>query len=193
MAAKKGTRKAAKKTTKKKTHAKKVAKKSVKKAAPGRSPYPAVGSTAPDFTLDSTTGKPVKLSGYRNKKIVVLYFYPKDNTPGCTREACGFRDRVQASKSKRVEVLGVSCDSLASHEKFQAKYDLPFPLLADTDRKVVARYGVWQQKSMAGRKYMGVVRTTLVIDKAGKVAKVYEKVKVDGHHDEVFAWIDANL
>lgn len=180
-------KKASKKTSKKK------ARKTTKRAAKGAGSYPAVGTKAPDFSLESTTGKPIRLSDYRNKKIVVLYFYPKDNTSGCTREACGFRDVMKASKSQRVEVLGVSCDSLASHERFKAKYALPFPLLADTEQDVVTKYGVWQQKTMAGRKYMGTVRTTFVIDKAGKVAKVYEKVKVDGHHDEVFDWIDANL
>jgi peroxiredoxin Q/BCP len=183
---------AVKKKTSKKT-SKKKAKTEKTKGARGAGSYPAVGTMAPDFSLDSTTGRPIRLSDYQNKKIVVLYFYPKDSTSGCTREACGFRDVMKASRSKRVEVLGVSCDSLASHERFKAKYALPFPLLADTAHDVAAQYGVWQQKSMAGRKYMGVVRTTFVIDKAGKLAKVYEKVKVDGHHDEVFDWIDANL
>jgi peroxiredoxin Q/BCP len=180
-------KKATKKTSKTKPS------KTAKKAGKGARSYPAAGTKAPDFSLESTAGKPVRLSDYRNKKIVVLYFYPKDNTSGCTREACGFREVMKASRSKRVEVLGVSCDSLASHERFKAKYALPFPLLADTEQEVVKKYGVWQQKTMAGRKYMGIVRTTFVIDRAGEVAKVYEKVKVDGHHDEVFDWIDANL
>jgi peroxiredoxin Q/BCP len=155
--------------------------------------YPQVGTKAPAFNSAGSNGKKIRLSDYKGKKIVVLYFYPKDNTSGCTKEACGFRDAHAELRRAGVEVLGVSPDSIASHERFIDKYELPFILLSDEDRKLCEAYGVWQQKTMAGRKYMGVVRTTFVIDKQGKIAHIFEKVKAAGHEEQVLAWIKENL
>ena len=142
------------------------------------------GDKAPDFTATTDGGETVKLKDLRGKKVV-LYFYPKDNTPGCTQEACDFRDSIARFRRKGVVVLGVSPDSVGSHEKFKAKFDLPFALLADEDREIAEAYGVWREKSMYGRKYMGIVRSTFVIDEKGKIAKVHEKVKVKGHVDQL--------
>jgi peroxiredoxin Q/BCP len=155
--------------------------------------YPQVGSKAPDFSAPASSGKKIKLSDFRGKKPVVLYFYPKDDTPGCTKEACGFRDHFDALTEAGVEVLGVSPDSTESHEKFITKYELPFTLVSDEDRKICQGYGVWQEKNMYGKKSMGVARTTFVIDRDGKIAHVFEKVKADGHDREVLDWIEANL
>jgi peroxiredoxin Q/BCP len=143
-----------------------------------------VGNKAPDFTLETGDGEKIKLSSLKGKKVV-LYFYPRDNTPGCTREACAFRDGLSKLKRKGAIVLGVSTDSAASHKKFADKFDLNFPLLADIDRKVVEKYGAWQEKSNYGKKYMGIVRSTVIIDENGKVAHIFPKVKVDGHFEEV--------
>jgi peroxiredoxin Q/BCP len=143
-----------------------------------------VGDKAPDFTALNDKGEPVQLSSLRGKKVV-LYFYPKDDTPGCTQEACDFRDSIAKFKRKNVVVLGISPDSVSSHEKFKSKFDLPFPLLADPDHKIAEAYGVWQQKSMYGRKYMGIVRSTFLVDEQGKIAAVHEKVKVSGHVAEI--------
>jgi len=154
--------------------------------------YPAVGNTAPGFTAAASGGKTVKLSGLKGQ-VVVLYFYPKDNTSGCTKEACGFRDAWQKLTAAGIEVLGVSPDSVKSHDAFAGKYGLPFTLVADEDKSICEAYGVWQEKSMYGRKYMGVARTTIVIDKQGKIAHVFEKVRPDGHEEEVMAWIRRNL
>ena len=123
-----------------------------------------------DFTADATRDKKIRLKDLRGQNVVI-YFYPKDNTSGCTKEACAFRDDFPKFKRGKAEILGVSPDSVASHEKFARKYDLPFTLLADEDHKICQKYGVWQQKSMYGRKYMGVARTTFIIDKAGKAAE----------------------
>ncbi len=142
------------------------------------------GKTAPAFNLKDQAGKAHRLSHYRDK-WVVLYFYPKDDTPGCTTEACGFRDDLSKFKRAGAVVLGVSPDDEASHQKFIDKFDLPFDLLADTDKQIVTKYGVWQEKSNYGRKYMGVVRTTYLIDPKGKVAHRWDKVKVTGHVDAV--------
>ncbi len=142
------------------------------------------GDKAPDFTATTDGGETVKLKDLRGKKVV-LYFYPKDNTPGCTQEACDFRDSIARFRRKGVVVLGVSPDSVGSHEKFKAKFDLPFALLADEDREIAEAYGVWREKSMYGRKYMGIVRSTFVIDEKGKIAEVHEKVKVKGHVDQL--------
>lgn len=142
-----------------------------------------LGLKAPDFTVSTDAGKKVKLSDFKGKKIV-LYFYPKDDTSGCTKEACAFRDGISEIQKRGAAVLGVSPDSVESHKTFRDKYDLNFPLLADTDKEIVEAYGVWKEKSMYGRKYMGVERTTFVIDKAGKISHVFRKVKVEQHYDE---------
>lgn len=142
------------------------------------------GNKAPAFTLPDDKGAKVSLKDFLGKKVV-LYFYPKDNTSGCTKEACDFRDNMPEFGKLNAVVLGVSPDSVESHQKFKAKYDLPFTLLSDTEKKVLEKYGVWQEKSMYGRKYMGVVRTTVVIDEKGKIIKIFPKVKVNGHVDEV--------
>ena len=144
-----------------------------------------VGDTAPDFHLPSTEGREIALKDFRGKKNVVLYFYPKDDTPGCTKEACSFRDERPKFNKKDAVILGVSFDDLESHKKFVGKYKLPFPLLSDADKKVAEAYGVYKEKSMYGRTYMGIERSTFVIDKDGKIAQVYRKVKVDGHSDEI--------
>ena len=143
-----------------------------------------VGQKAPDFTVLNDTGEKVKLSDLKGKKVV-LYFYPKDDTPGCTKEACAFRDGIDEIKRKGAVVLGVSVDSVDSHKKFKNKFDLNFPLLADTDKKIVEAYGAWKEKSMYGKKYMGIERTTYIIDEQGKISHVFPKVKVDEHYDEV--------
>ena len=142
------------------------------------------GKPAPDFELESDSGETVKLSELRGKPVV-LYFYPKDDTPGCTREAQGFRDAAAALKKKKAVVLGVSRDSVKSHCSFRDKYDLNFPLLSDPDGKVLRAYGAWGEKNMYGKKTEGVIRTTVVIGPDGKVTKVFPRVKVDGHVDKV--------
>ena len=147
------------------------------------------GKRAPDFTLPSDDGTKVKLSGLRGKPVV-LYFYPKDDTPGCTREACAFRDQKKHLTKLGVTVLGVSADDVASHVKFRDKYKLNFPLLADTDHKVAEKYGAWREKNMYGKKSMGIQRSTYLIDAEGKVAQVWKKVNVDGHDEAVIAAID---
>jgi thioredoxin-dependent peroxiredoxin len=143
-----------------------------------------VGSIAPEFALPTGEGKTLALSDLRGK-IVVLYFYPKDNTSGCTKEACDFRDNLAALKKKKVVVVGVSPDSAASHAKFAGKFDLSFPLVSDVDKTLVKAYGVWKEKSMYGRKYMGIERTTFVIGVDGLITHIFPKVKVAGHVAEV--------
>jgi thioredoxin-dependent peroxiredoxin len=143
-----------------------------------------VAKKAPPFTLPDQDGKPVKLSDFKGK-AVVLYFYPKDDTPGCTLEACSFRDEHSALKEAGAVVLGVSPDDTRSHARFAGKLRLPFPLLADTDHAVAEAYGAWGEKVLYGRKFMGIVRSTFLIGRDGKVAAVWPKVKVDGHVDEV--------
>jgi len=145
-----------------------------------------VGEKAPDFTLPADDGRPVSLNGFRGKKVV-LYFYPKDDTPGCTKEACSFRDNLARVTTKGAVVLGVSRDDAKSHVKFKDKYDLNFPLLSDVDGKVTTAYGVWKKKNMYGREYFGIERTTFLIDEGGKIARIWPKVKVEGHTDEVLA------
>jgi peroxiredoxin Q/BCP len=146
------------------------------------------GSKAPAFKLPSSenAGDVVSLADYAGK-TVVLYFYPRDNTPGCTREAEAFRDAAAALKKKGAVVLGVSKDSVASHCKFRDKYSLNFPLLSDADGKVIEAYGAWGEKSLYGKKSMGIIRTTVIIGPDGKVKKIFPKVKVDGHADAVLA------
>ena len=145
------------------------------------------GNKAPDFTALDQDGKKVKLSSFRDKKNIVLYFYPKDMTPGCTTQACDFRNQQKNFKS--TVILGVSIDSQERHQKFIEKYDLPFPLLADVDKKVVQKYGVWQEKKLYGKTFMGIVRSTFIIDKTGTVRKIFLKVKVKNHVEEVLSII----
>jgi len=142
------------------------------------------GQKAPDFKLKADGGSSVKLSELRGSPVV-LYFYPKDDTPGCTKEACSFRDRRHELEKLGAKVLGVSADSVESHVKFRDKFKLNFPLLADVDHKVAEKYGAWREKNMYGKKSMGIVRSTFVIDAEGKVAKAWKAVKVDGHDDAV--------
>ena len=142
------------------------------------------GIPAPDFSLPDENNDIRKLSDFRGD-VVVLYFYPKDNTSGCTTEACNFRDDYSAYEKAGIVILGVSPDSTASHTKFKNKYDLPFPLLADEGHKVCELYGVWGKKKLYGREYEGVLRTTFLIDKEGKIAKVFEKVKPADHSAEI--------
>lgn len=142
------------------------------------------GMKAPAFSLFNQDGNKVSLKDISGKKIV-LYFYPKDDTSGCTKEACSFRDAFPKFKKSDAIILGVSPDSVKSHKKFAEKYDLNFDLLADEDKKVVQLYNVWKEKSMYGKKYMGVERTTFIIDEKGKIKKIFSKVKVDGHEKEV--------
>lgn len=139
---------------------------------------------APAFSLKATDGSTVKLSDFKGK-YVVLYFYPKDDTPGCTREACAFRDRSQEIQDLGAVVLGVSADSVEKHLKFTQKYDLNFPLLADTEHELAEKYGAWREKNMYGKVSMGIQRSTYIIDPAGKVAKLWKKVSVDGHDEQV--------
>src|SRR5437762_6297686 len=142
------------------------------------------GSTAPAFKTTDGEGRSISLKDFRGQKVV-LYFYPKDDTPGCTKEACSFRDAFSKFKKQGIAVLGVSPDSEASHKKFTAKYKLPFTLLADTDRAIAEAYGVWGEKKFMGRTYMGVYRTTFLIDEKGKIKKVFDKVKPEDHAGEV--------
>lgn len=143
-----------------------------------------VGDKAPQFALNDADGNKVKLSDFKGKKVV-LYFYPKDLTPGCTVEACAFRDDIGPLKKLGAVVLGVSADDEKKHQKFRDKHDLNFPLLADVNHEVSDQYGTWQEKSMYGRKYWGIARVTYIIDEKGKIAHVWPKVKVDGHSKEV--------
>jgi peroxiredoxin Q/BCP len=148
------------------------------------------GKSAPAFTLDTDSGGTLSLKELKGRPVV-LYFYPKDDTPGCTVEACEFRDAFPRFKGTKAVILGISPDSVKSHQKFKEKFGLPFTLLADPDHEIAEKYGVWQQKSMYGRTYMGIARTTFVIDKDGKVAKVFEKVKPKGHAEAVEEAIEA--
>jgi peroxiredoxin Q/BCP len=144
------------------------------------------GKPAPDFELTSDSGEKVKLSDFRGKPVV-LYFYPKDDTPGCTKQACGIRDDYDSFQQRGAVVLGVSPDEESSHVKFKEKYGLPFTLLADPSHAVSEEYGVWVEKSFSGRKYMGVERSTFLIDSQGNLAKVMRRVKPDTHAGEVLA------
>lgn len=159
-------------------------------AAPGQSDGTGtsltVGQKAPDFTLQDDRGQLVRLSNFRGRKVV-LYFYPEDDTPACTREACAFRDHFGDIQLHGAVILGVSPDSVESHRRFKARYHLNFPLLSDPERKVLKAYDVWQEKTMFGRTYMGVVRSTFIIDENGRIAKIFPKVKVDGHAEQVVA------
>jgi thioredoxin-dependent peroxiredoxin len=142
------------------------------------------GDKALDFALQTDSGKTIRLKDLRGKKVI-LYFYPKDMTSGCTSEACDFRDSIKKFERKNTVVLGVSFDSVESHQKFKDKYNLPFALLSDESKKMLTDYGVWKEKSMYGRKYMGIVRTTYVINETGIIEKIFEKVNVNGHVGEL--------
>ena len=142
------------------------------------------GDKAPDFTLATDGGGKVKLSALKGKNVIV-YFYPKDDTSGCTKEACGFNDALPNFGAAKAEIIGISKDSVASHDKFKRKYDLAFKLGADVDGKVCEAYGTWVEKSMYGRKYMGIERATFLIDAKGVIRDVWRKVKVPGHVEEV--------
>ncbi len=143
-----------------------------------------IGQKAPDFSLPSSKGNEFKLSDNLGKWIV-LYFYPKDDTPGCTTEACAFRDKIRTFTESDIEIVGISTDTLASHEKFISKYGLPFELLSDSEKEVVKLYGILREKSMFGKTFLGVVRSTFLINPEGEVAKIWRNVKVNGHIDEV--------
>ena len=147
-----------------------------------------IGMKAPDFTLNDASGAPVSLSDFAGKKIV-LYFYPKDNTPGCTRQACAFAGAYEGFKAKDVVVIGISKDSIASHQKFAQKYDLPFILLSDPELQAIQAYGVWQEKKLYGKVSMGVVRTTFIIDEQGNIEKVMPKVKPDTNAAEILSYL----
>lgn len=143
-----------------------------------------IGDQVPHFEAKNQKGETVKLSDFKGKKLV-LYFYPKDNTPGCTAESCNLRDNYQFFQSRGYEILGISTDDEKSHQKFIDKFELPFDLLADTDKKIHEIFGTWGEKSMYGRKYMGTIRTTFVIDENGKLAEIIEKVKTDDHTAQI--------
>ena len=143
-----------------------------------------VGQAAPEFTLLDQSGQSHRLSAYRGQ-WVLIYFYPKDDTPGCTKEACGIRDRFAELKKLKAVVLGISADSVESHQKFAGKFDLPFPLLADTQKQVVQAYGVWGPKSFMGKSYLGINRSSFLIDPQGRIAKIYPKVKPEEHASEI--------
>jgi peroxiredoxin Q/BCP len=145
-----------------------------------------IGNKAPDFNLLSTTGEKISLKSLKGKNVV-LYFYPKDDTPGCTKEACGFRDELPKFKKSTAIILGVSNDSIESHQKFIKKFDLTFPLLSDEDHSVSEKYGVYKEKNMYGKKYWGIERSTFVIDGDGKLKAIFRKVKVDDHIQEVLS------
>jgi len=150
---------------------------------------PVIGKMAPDFTLPSSAGEPVTLKQFKGKKTVILYFYPKDDTPGCTKEACEFRDHAAEFERHNAVILGISTDPIDSHVKFRDKHRLPFPLLSDEDAAVSKLYGVYKQKNLYGKKYMGIERTTFVIDKTGRIAQIYPKVKVEGHIQDLLEFV----
>jgi peroxiredoxin Q/BCP len=151
-----------------------------------------IGMLAPDFTLEANNGETVKLDNFKGTNVV-LYFYPKDMTPGCTTEACDFRDQMQQFKEVNAVVLGVSPDPVSRHQKFIEKYGLPFLLLADTDHQVAEAYGVWTLKKNFGKEYMGIERSTFIIDSEGKLVKEWRKVQVKGHVEEALTYIKENL
>lgn len=151
-----------------------------------------IGQMAPDLELPASNGETIKLSDFRGKNVV-LYFYPKDMTPGCTTEACDFRDQHQNFEELDAIIIGVSPDPIARHEKFIEKHGLPFLLLADEEHKMAESFGVWKNKQMFGKEYMGIERSTFVIDKDGKIAKEWRKVKVKGHVDEALQFIKENV
>lgn len=167
----------------KKTAAKKVIT-SKKETAIAATTHLKIGDKAPDFTGVDESGKAIALKNYAGKKVV-LYFYPKDDTPGCTAEACSLRDNYSALRKKGIEIIGVSTDNEVSHKKFIAKYELPFKLIADTNHDLVKKYGVWGEKSMYGRKYMGIFRTTFIISEKGIIEQVISKVNTGNHAEQI--------
>ncbi len=144
-----------------------------------------IGDIAPNFTGKDQNGKDINLSDFKGKKVA-LYFYPKDDTPGCTKQACNLRDNYKTLQDANFVILGVSADDEASHQKFIAKYDLPFSLLADTDKEIINAYGVWKEKNMYGNKKWGIARTTFLIDEEGKIAHIFKRPKTDAHTEEIF-------
>ena len=150
---------------------------------------PVIGKPAPDFTLPSTSGEPISLRQFKGKKTVVLFFYVSDEAPGCAKEAGGFRDLITQFEATGAVIVGISTDDIESHLKFKTKHRLPFELLSDPDATTARAYGVWKQKSLPGKKFMGIERTTFVIDKTGRIAQIYPKAKVDGHVSEVLAFL----
>jgi peroxiredoxin Q/BCP len=150
---------------------------------------PVIGRPAPDFSLASTTGENISLKQFKGKKTVILYFYPKDETPGCTKEACDFRDYSAEFEKHNAVILGVSTDDLESHQRFREKQHLPFPLLSDADATVSKMFGVYKQKNLYGKKSMGIERTTFVIDRTGRIAQIYPKVKVEGHIQDLLEFV----
>jgi peroxiredoxin Q/BCP len=164
-------------------------KKAAKVVPPASTVQLKVGKKAPAFSLPNQDGKVVSLSDYKGKKVV-LYFYPKDDTPGCTKESCDFRDGIKDIRECGAEVLGVSGDSVESHKKFVKKFNLNFPLLSDENKTMIRAYGVWKEKSLYGRKYRGIERTTFIIDENGKIDSIFSKVKVNSHLEEVLGELD---
>ncbi len=150
---------------------------------------PVIGKPAPDFTLPSTSGQTVSLRQFKGKRTVVLFFYPEDDTPSCTKQACGFRDLTAEFEKAGAVVLGISADPMESHLKFRDKHRLPFELLSDPEAAASKAYGVWKQKNLYGNKFMGIERTTFVIDRTGRIAQIYPKVKVEGHVAEVLGFL----
>ena len=161
----------------------------VAKVVPGSTVQLKAGQKAPAFSLPNQDGNVVSLSQFKGKKVV-LYFYPKDDTPGCTKESCAFRDGMDEIRESGAVVLGVSGDSVDSHKKFAKKFNLNFPLLSDERKTVLQAYGVWKEKSLYGRKFMGIERTTFIIDEQGTIDDIFQKVKVDGHLEEVLGELD---
>ena len=155
--------------------------------------FPKVGNMAPAFTLSNQKGEKVSLKQFKDDKNVVVYFYPKALTPGCTTQACGIRDYKSEFKKAKTVVLAISPDPVAKLQRFDDKYELAFDLLSDEDHKAIEKYGVWQLKKFMGREFMGVVRTTFIIGKDGRLKHVMNKVKTKSHHDDVLDWIKANL
>ena len=153
------------------------------------SQLPVIGKPAPDVTLPSTSGENVTLKQFKGKKTVVLYFYSKDETPGCTKEACGFRDLTAEFEKHGAVILGVSNDPIEAHLKFKEKHKLPFELLADEDAAVSKAFGVYKQKNLYGKKHMGIERTTFIIDRTGRIAQIYPKVKVEGHVQDILEFL----
>ncbi len=150
---------------------------------------PVIGKPAPDFTLPGTSGQDVSLRLYKGKKTVVLYFYPNDEAPGCVKEACGFRDLTPQFEAAGAVILGVSADPIESHQKLLTKHKLPFELLSDAEAGTSKAYGVWKQKNLYGKKFMGIERTTFIIDRTGRIAQIYPKVKVEGHVADVLGFL----